>query len=151
MLRRLNGWQRLWVLATILYLGPVCVVAIDSFPKARDYTRTRVDDSIEAVGRYMETTTTGYTFEGAYAVRQKYYGDLSDDEIIDRISTKFKGKVDLSRIELEYLRKLDGLRGEQAKILGYALMWWLIPSLSLYLLGLAVAWVIRGFRGESRH
>ena len=114
------------------------------------YAWKGIHDSRGAVGRYMETTTAGYTFEGAYAVRQKYYGDLSDEEIIDRLNTKFKGKVDLSRIELEYLRKLDGLRGEQAKVVGYALMWWLIPSSCLYLLGLAVAWVIRGFRGEPR-
>ena len=150
MFKRLNGWQRVWVVVTILYLVPVCVVAIDSFPKARDYARTRIHDSIEAVGRHMETTTAGYTFEGAYAVRQKYYGGLSDEEIIDRLNAKFKGKVDFSRIELEYLRKLDGLRGEQAKVIGYAFMWWLIPSSCLYLLGLAVAWVIRGFRDEPR-
>jgi hypothetical protein len=43
---------------------------------------------------------------------------------------------------------MDNLYVEQAKVVGFALLWWLIPSVLLYMFGVAVAWVIRGFRGN---
>jgi hypothetical protein len=125
----------------------VAIFAADAMPKASNYAHTRLHDSIELVGKHMESTTPGYTFEGSYTVRQKYYGDLGDDEIMSRIHAKFKDKIDFAKVEGEFNRKMDGLRTEQAKVIAFALLWWLIPSALLYLFGVAVAWVVQGFRG----
>jgi hypothetical protein len=146
--KHLNGWQRLWVVLVVLYLVPVVLINIDALPTASDYARTRLHDSIDLAGKHMESTTPGYTFEGSYTVREKYYADLTDEQIIERLHTKFKDKVDFTKIESEYHRKISGLGTEQAKTVGYAILWWLLPSALLYLFGVAVAWVIRGFRGE---
>ena len=142
----LNGWRRLWILLSVLYLVPVVLVAMQEAPKATDYWDSRLDASIEAVGKYMEQITPGYTFEGSYTVRRKHYSDLTDTEILERLHTKFAGKVDLSRIDREYEQKMDGLRWKQATAIGYAAAWWLGPIVFLYALGSCIAWIIRGFR-----
>jgi len=140
---RLNGWQRLWILLSALYLALVVVAAIAKMPRSSDYINTRVHASIDAVGKYMEVSTPGYTYEGSYAVRQKHYADLSDEQILDRLHTKFAGKVDLEPIDREYKQKMQA---EQATFLGYAVASWLGPITLLYAIGAAIAWVIRGFR-----
>ncbi len=71
----------------------------------------------------MESTTPGYTFEGSHTVRQKYYAELTDEQIIERLHTKFKDKIDFTKVESEYRRKIDGLVTEQAKTVGYAVLW----------------------------
>lgn len=149
MAKGLSGWQRLWVVVTILYLLPVAFfTATDFWPKEQAYADTRLHKSIDAVGEYMESSTPGYSYEGSYTVRDKYYKDLSDEQIIERLHTKFKDKVDLSDIDAEYLHKVTNLPTERVHVLGYALLWWLGPAIGLYALGAAVGWVFRGFRGE---
>jgi hypothetical protein len=149
MLKKLNGWQRLWVVVLFVYLVPVALLTIDALPKASVYARTRLHESIDAAGKYMESVTPGYTYEGSYVVRDRYYKDLSDEQIIERLHTKFKDKINLAAIDDAYDAKLADLNFERAKVVGYALLWWLIPGVLLYALGSAIAWVAQGFRGES--
>lgn len=149
MFKHFNGWQRLWVLLIALYLVPVVVFTTDAMPKASNYAQTRLHESIDVTGHYLETIKLGYTFEGSYTVRQKYYSDLTDDEVIERLHTKYKDIIDFTRIESKYYRMIDELSIKQVKVVGYALLWWLIPSVVLYLFGIAVIWVIRGFRSEG--
>lgn len=148
MFNQLNGWQRLWIVLILLYLVIVILFTTDNFPRAIEYETSRLYDSMEAVGHHLETNTPGYTFEGAYTARQKYYGKLSDEDVITRLHTKFKDKVNFTKIESEYKAKISDLTIEQSKTIGVAFLIWLIPSIALYLLGLAVAWVIGGFRRE---
>lgn len=150
MFKRLNGWQRLWVVLVSVYLVPVVGVMINVMPHRSNYELARTSDSIEIVGRYLESNTPGYVFEGVYSIRQKHYGALTDEKIIERLHEKYKDKVDFSRVELEYFRKLDMHLLEQAKVAGYGVLFWLVPSLALYLLGVAVGWVIKGFLGDRR-
>lgn len=149
MTRRLNGWQRLWVVLAVIYLLPVVGFTIALFPKQRDLVSSRVYDSIRAVGEYREKNDSGFRFEGAFSFRAKYYSDISDDEIIKGLHEKWGSKVDFSKIEVEYKQKLDALPAERAKAVGIALLAWLVPVLAVYVLGLAVTWIIRGFRRES--
>lgn len=148
MIKYFNGWQRLWLVVVAMYLVPVVFLTIDALPTASAYSTTRVLDTIEFAGRQMESSKPGYTFEGSHAVREKYYSDLTDEQIIERVHAKFKDRIDFSKIESEYKRRLDNLYAEQIKVVGSSLLWWIIPSALLYLFGVAVAWVIRGFRRD---
>lgn len=149
MAKGLGGWQRLWVVATMLYLIPVAFFTTTGYwPDEKTYADTRLRKSIDATGKYMESITPGYLYEGSYTVREKYYKDLSDEQIIERLHTKFKDKVDLSEIDAEYQHRVNKLPEERLHVVGCALLWWLGPAVALYVLGAAIGWIFRGFRGE---
>ena len=129
-----------------MYLVPVAFFALEALPKVGQYLSERVHASIDVVGKYMESSTPGYSYGGSYTVRQKYYSDLTDEQIIERVHTKFEDKVDLAKIDSEYAKKLSRLGTERAKIAGYAFIAWVGPLLVVYAMGAAIGWVIRGFR-----
>ncbi len=110
------------------------------FPKKSDYLSTRVYDTINLAIEHVPELKGAY----AYKIREAYK-DLSDEEVIEKIHAKFKDKVDYSKIEKEYNRRLEGLSLEQPKAIGIGFVMWLIPTLVVYLLGWGVGWVIRGF------
>lgn len=143
--KRLNGWHRLWVALSVIWLLVVAAFTIALVPKASDYRSTRLYDSIDAVGRHLEREDPTRRYEGAWTTRSKYT-DLSDEEVLVRLHDKYKGKVDFQPIETEYRRKNDRLPIERAKAGGVAFLVWLVPAVAVYALGLTVAWIIRGFR-----
>jgi hypothetical protein len=143
---KLNGWQRLWVVLLAMYAVPVSLIAVESWPQADAHATARLYESLDLVGKHMESTTPGYSFEGSYSVRQKYYSDLTDDQIIERLHAKFGDKISFDRIELNYLRKLRDLPKERFELVAYGFAAWLLPALAAYLLGASMGWVRRGFR-----
>lgn len=145
MVKCLNGWQRLWVVFSVVWLLIVAAFTVAFLPKASNYASTRLYDSIDAMGRYLERENPSYRYEGAWATRTKY-SDLSDDQVLANLHERYNGKVNFQTIEMEYHRKIDRLPTERAKTIGTAFLVWLIPGAAVYGLGLAVAWIIRGFR-----
>ncbi|MDM4772088.1 hypothetical protein [Solimonas sp. SE-A11] len=142
----LNGWQRLWVVASVLYLAAVVPVALDAAPKASDVANSRLHASIDLAGKYMEASTPGYSYEGSYSVRAKYYSELSDEQVLNRLHAKFADKVDLSAVDRQYEKQMQELRGRQVTHAAWSFVAWLGPVLFFYALGAAIAWIIRGFR-----
>ena len=150
MIRHLNGWQRLWVLLSAIWLIIVGIFASTMIPKTSDYAAARLYDTIDAVGKHLEKENPEVHYEGAWATRTKYYADLKDDEILDKLYSKYKDSVDFTPVEREYRHKMDGLRTEQFKTVGISFLVWVIPSLLVYILGYAVGWVFKGFRQPAK-
>jgi len=150
MIRHLNGWQRLWVLLSVTWIIIVGVFASTMIPKASDYTKARLYDTIDAVEKHLEKQNPDYHYIGAWEMRTQYYPDLKDDEILDELHSKYKDTVDFTPIEREYRKKMDNLRGEQLKAVGISLLAWLIPSLVIYISGYGVGWVVKGFRQPAK-
>ena len=119
-------------------------------PKASDYAATRLYRTMDAVGKYLEKENPAARYEGAWIARTKYYADLKDDEILDKLHSKYKDRIDFSPIEREYRHKMDGLRTGQFKTVGISFLVWVIPSLLVYILGYAIRWVSRGFRQPAK-
>lgn len=144
--KNLNGWQRLWAVLSILYIIPVVAVVVVSFPNLEEINSSRVYASLTAVADYRKTSEPDFRWEGAYSVRTTFYRDLSDKEIIERIQEKWGGKVNLASIDAKYQAKVNDLTVQQSKSIGFGVLAWLIPVISVYLLGLALAWIMQGFR-----
>jgi len=168
-LKNLNGWQRLWVVVSVLWLLFVVGVSIvgDVIPTA---------DGLEArLGRNTRNLQREWALATIEAARvasdagedltaadiRSAYKDLSDAKIVERVHNNFP-EVDFEPVDSDYQEKLDGeqtrhqerldaLRVEQAKNIGLTSLAWFAPSVGLYLLGWAMAWVWRGFKlkGES--
>ncbi len=144
-MKRLNGWHRLWLALSVIWLLAVAAFTIAFIPKASDYGSSRLYDSINAVNRHLEREDPTRGQEAAWTTRSKY-SDLSDEEVLVRLHDKYKGKVDFQSIETEYRRKIARLPTERTEVVGIALLAWLVPVTVVYALGLTLAWIIRGFR-----
>lgn len=169
-LKNLNGWQRLWVVVSAAWLLFVVGVSIagDVIPTAdglefrlgrntrnlkREWALATIEAARPASGISEQTTT---------AQIKSAYEDLSDTEIVEKVHSSFPS-VNYERVDSDYREKLDGeqtrhqerlyaLALEQAKNIGLISLAWFAPSVGLYLLGWAMAWVWRGFKlkGESQ-
>jgi len=168
-LKNLKGWQRLWVVVSVLWLLFVVIAFLvgDVIPTA-DGLEFRLGRNTRYLQREWALATiaaaraasslSGQTTAGRIRAS---YDELTDVEIVERVHDRFP-EVDFEPVDSDYQEKLDGeqtrhqerldaLRVEQAESIGLLLLAWLGPSFGLYFLGWAMAWVWRGFKlkGES--
>lgn len=174
MARPLGGWWRLWIVISVIYGGlvaaytwmvwpevsriqhdakfikqmsPAALTVIEA-PKTIaeleqaliEADRSRATEQARTLARRIRGLREGREWETAPIVLEmpngyefKVAGDTKDDQ------ANLVGK--------EYVRVLQSVVSQQRiAAVGTALLAWFIPSLLLCGLGLAVAWVIRGFK-----
>jgi hypothetical protein len=152
MQKHINGWQRLWVVLVVLYLVPVIASTLGKWPTEYKFNDAMILECIESAARHSESTTPGLTYEKARAeLMWDYYGSFDskpDIWAIEGIRSAYGDKANIVEIQDKYIDKIVNIRTEQAKVFGVAVLWWLIPSALLYLIGLVIAWVIQGFRSD---
>ena len=158
---KLNGWQRLWVVAAGIYFVVVCGVGAAMFPDGARLEAERAKVAIDLALRAQvdaartlgneraELDALRNLKRGAAEIRTEAYGDLSDAELIQRIRTTFGGKADFSTLDERIKRDAERLRDDRTTFIFQAAAWWAIPVLALYILGSAIGWVIRGFRNKG--
>ena len=146
----LTGWQRLWLVASLLWLVAIPMLASTSFP-------TEAKWEAETLARIIEASTanrvaTEEIKTGCWAQSEKS-GELLDYALCmeaNRIpyqNSIARSREDAARIQEQgNLRIHDTLLTEQFKSVGLAALLWLIPVGTVYLLGVAGAWVVQGFR-----
>lgn len=85
----------------------------------------------------------------AYQIREAYE-DITDRELIKRINAKYYAnpeyKETLNTLNLRYQKDIQLLWRDQFKTIGIALMAWVIPIVIVYLMGLAIGWIYKGFK-----
>jgi hypothetical protein len=140
--RRLNGWQRLWVLICVIYLIVVSLVCYVEMPKKSSIFDKWAYDMIEVVKRNDPQLKDSPTW-----LIKSAYEDINDEEIIQRIRNKFENyKSEFQKIDKRYKKQLDALPSKKLKTLGVFFLFWIIPSILLYLFGWSIGWVYKGFR-----
>jgi hypothetical protein len=139
---KLNGWQRLWVVLSIIYFVIVVGFSFASWP---------TESNIENSWVYSLIDKTKDPNDYAYQIRDAYQ-DISDKELIRRINAKYSSnqnyKEILNTINLKYQSELQSLWKEQFKTIAIALMAWLLPIAIVYLLGLSFGWIYKGFKNK---
>ncbi len=139
---KLNGWQRLWVVLSAIYLAIVIVFTWSSWPTRRQVENSWVYDLINVIKDPKDY---------AYEIRDAYK-DIPDGELIQRINAKYSEKPDYKEIlnttNLKYQMEIESLWKDRFKTLGIALLAWLIPIGLIYLLGVATGWIYKGFKGK---
>ena len=74
---------------------------------------------------------------------------MSDDEVVMRIQAKYSENpynVDFEAIDEGHEKRLQDLLPDQAKVIGIGVLAWVGPSVVVYILGLAIGWIFRGFQ-----
>lgn len=151
-----NGWQRLWLLLISLWLfGAAAIVSFDFPTHARllELSLMRADEilfsvlALEDPQRIKAQCDRKFPFampdtpamvdyvgclkENHYEAAQRMYREERD-----RLQKRMEQQVD------------EALPLEQLKAVGMGLLLWLVPGFASYALGLAIAWVRRGFQRD---
>ena len=141
---KLNGWQRLWIVVAVIYLVVVCVITFFLIPKEREIRRSWASDIIDVVKTHDKSLQDQNTWEILDS-----YSDLSYEEIIKAIKKKHStidSTLDYIEIDKKYEDKLANLGWEQIKLASIGFLYWLVPVILAYVMGLALGWIYRGFR-----
>ncbi len=178
MTRPLGGWWRLWIVLTLIYGGAVTAFTWMSWPDVSRISHDPAflkQLSADAV-LILERPKTLPELERALveadrAKNTEFARNLAQQIIRLREAPKWQQapKVlempnghefqvagdtpdDLATlVAKEYVRVLQSVASERRfTAIGTALLVWFLPSAFVCALGLAVAWVVRGFRGARR-
>lgn len=136
---RLNGWHRLWILASTLYLLVVLAGAYVSFPGDSDVSRTEVLP-------YVSTRSL-------MLMRNEEQEQQWPEVVVDGVRFAVPSQLDETaarEFRDDYLQaRRSALRSKRASHSILALAWWAVPSLLLLALGFGIAWVRRDFWREA--
>ena len=132
---KLSGWQRLWILLSVIYLVIPVLFLIADWPTKKEIEDKWVYDTLEIVRQPSDSV---------FEIRSAY-NDLSNQELVERVHKKF-GKAKFEKIDKEYQKELKNLNYKRLKSFGVAFLFWIVPVIVLYILGKGVGWVYRGFR-----
>jgi hypothetical protein len=138
----LNGWQRLWVVVSVMMLIPVGFVAADFLPSEKD----AIDVVVAELGRrgpidLFEILALENLAKGI-PVRE------SEAQLNEKSSGP-KVKLDEAQIQRLYNEARSTRLKKIAFVTIVAALAWVMAAALVYGLGWSVAWVIRGFRGNA--
>ena len=158
-LERLNGWQRLWVVVTAVYGLAVGVFTVSLLPTDSEVTSLWASAALGElagdIGKSLNKDVSVWDLKESESFKNK-----TDKEIAEKITENAKNinqddpdkknlasfRKNILFIERDYQERLENVLKEQLKVIGIALLAWLLPASGLYILGYAAAWVYRGFR-----
>jgi hypothetical protein len=145
----LNGWERLLVVFSVLLFVVVMWFAVQLMPSDEAIKNRRLSESIDLVGNYRLKNKEIAEYQGSSFVRYQFYKDLTDDQILNELHLRWGNKVDFSPIDKKYEAEVANLPLQKAKTLGVGFILWLFTVAVIYVFGVGVAWVIRGFRQKA--
>ena len=135
-MERLNGWQRLWVVTSLLIGIVIAVMVATHLPTEQDeaerhgYAIKGLKDQITRVVENKKNAT----------MREL---DLADGRTVENINLR------IALENYEYRASTETLTTRQLQEIGYGLAFWLGISGTLYVIGYAVKWIYRGFRPKA--
>ena len=142
----LNGWQRLWVVVSLLCLVPFALVTYRDWPRfedARDYAGYH-RALPPALRSHLVAGNATTLPEGAIEFR----GDMPNgDSLAFRKGTTEEQAGAVARAYGEIVD--TSVAKARWGLVIKAIVPWLGSSFTVYALGWSVAWIIRGFRQES--
>ena len=146
MMNTLNGWQRLWVLLSALYLIPILVFSAYTFPNPTGIAHEDTFYDLLA----PELRAKLFIDEKNRISNDQFNVEMPNGHIL-RYKSGLK-KTEMERVAAEYYELLENRANkERVKHVLLALTWWIVPSIFLYVFGWTVGWVYKGFKRSPRH
>jgi len=136
MSRRLNGWQRLWVIVAVLLLAFVALIVVSVSPNEDPDILRQLNSPLCAAYRSFDGHADGWKLGEPIKDR---------DNCGDLISYQFVHEVNLHSVQ-DYKRHLHG---RQIRVVVVGFFWWVVIVAMIYLFGVGVAWVRRGFASKQ--
>lgn len=167
---KLNGWQRIGVVLNAIYLIIIIIIAWYEWPTQKQIESSWVYSALDAIrkpespyayklresrfkdisdrelielinSRFLEHLKTSKPGTAAFLIAQ-LEGELvtPGETIAQQCEEKLK------EVNLRYQKEIESLGIDRLKIVGIFIMWWIIPSGIVYLLGFSIGWIYRGFK-----
>jgi hypothetical protein len=149
---KLNGWHRLGLLATAIWLAIVVMLKFEGFPTEESWRQEYLDRSAK---RYREVTNT---FKAQYEDCKEQSSKYQDAEQIIQWSRCLKayGPSLAERIETASAERIrdedagekqlqDHIQSAQRDYLFDSFLLFVAPVLAMFLLMYSILWVRRGF------
>ena len=150
-----GGWTRLWIVLVSIYGILVVIIAYDVRPKLSSIEYRWVNEGSRLVSEIISENEN--ISASTYEIKEAFFKDKTSEEtiswfnkVVDSPTEKQKRfSSSLAPINEKYKKELAGFSGEKIKHYFASFLWWLIPSVGLYLFGWSVGWVIRGFKKQN--
>lgn len=142
---KLNGWQRLWIVTSVIYILPVFFFAYITFPESNAHQffgrfaklDAKEDWDIELKREFIiDTAKSRIRLKGNGHQSDKRNDDEYHKYLIDRWGKLID--LDFSRVNYSRLHHI---------LIAFSL--WLLPLVIIYIFGYAVSWVRHGFKNET--
>lgn len=147
---KLGGWKRLWILLVIIYFPFVVLISVESWQG--EYTESYVYEIWATTVLDLNGGIDLGSFSPSWSVMQKYKERrYSAKEFIEEMKEVIKKespqrKKKFKTIQIRYEKQLENLKYKQLMQVGIYSLIWVVPSVLLYLLGLGIGWVYKGFK-----
>ena len=156
-----NGWQRLWIVISVLYLCAVIVIDIMIWPKTahieKQFLNATYQLIYEAEGKKEKYKFTDIVEE---ANRRGLFSNPKDEKeqmmagenwvaLAERAISKYNDKINFANIRNTYDFGLRKVNSERKEIVLFSVIFCFLPVVALYLLGLSIRWIIRGFKQKK--
>ena|SRR5437870_41454 len=173
MMRHLGGWWRLWIVLAVIYGGLVASYTWLSWPEVSNvshdpgFLKQMSPEALAVLDRHKTLAELEQAFIAADRAGATENARKLAQEIVRRrerpvweqapmvlempngYEFQVAGDTKPEQTKLvgrDYVRVLQSVASEmRIAALSNALLWWLVPSILVCALGLAVAWVFRGF------
>jgi hypothetical protein len=127
----LNGWVRLWIVVTALWISSIAYLAYPSIAEVSD--RVKYEIKRDGVGTFEATFSRGEP------------EDLRQREIAERLIPMFEANPAKYRGQVFDEPYTNFAKHARPDRISTALSLALLPPLAIFLLGWAFAWVRQGF------
>ncbi len=145
MLGRLNGWQRLWIIASAAWIGAVGYIEWDQFP-----TRDRLLWPAQSAQLKLTEKTLDEASEILDKCARANGGRCPQEQMGPYTQTVAEGRRLGDEIVSDAMKRIDGSLVETQIRAGFVVVAEaLLPAVGLYVAGLLAAWVRRGFRSQA--
>lgn len=153
--RKLNGWFRLWLLASAIWFVAVVALKAEGYPTEDGLRKVVTERSFE-IRRELRDKAKAI-FENCREQSVKASNeDISMLRCLKTPGENYQSISESANSEMYRTQELgetyiqENLPTLQREYVGSAVALWGIPVVVVCLLGYAVAWVIRGFRPTPR-
>jgi hypothetical protein len=146
-IKSLNGWQRLWVLTSLIYLTFVIFIAVIDFSKPWNSIPPG-----EIKKNLSEKSLLLIKAADKFADKDGWIDVALVMPIKFPDNTEVLVPADTKQVDLDYINKDSGETSNKLtnkmriNFIGKMFATWLIPCLVVYALGLSFHWVYRGFK-----
>lgn len=135
----MNGWQRLWVVGSVILAIATIVFGFTKAIREDRYTAEH-DRRIDA----YQTKLKSLQYPGTVDMSDRFDNYLTDDfRTVDEVKSAIRHANDA------YKEKVENLPWAQAKQAASLFVMWLVVCLTVYGVGLTLRWVYRGFRPKK--
>lgn len=148
---KLNGWQRIWVVLSIIYF--LVVITVSGFI-INDVRPSSVKIKKDYSYKFKLSLMANSDFRGLLDDAKQIVIErlLNNDEILNKFGHKKHLNNKFLDIKEQYKNELSELNKKQLhffiKSIVIFLLVWLIPICLIYVFGLSVRWVINGFTSQ---